>query len=313
MSDYDSFYLIPKGISSIRSRSDVDLRSDLFGLYPLISSPMAGVSGPKLVIEMAKNNSLGILHRFKSPVERLQDIDLVSLEHLPFGVAIKVNEWEKELEIAEYAVEHGAIMICLDLASAYIPQIGEMGKRLRNRLGKEIKLMTGNVITSEGASYVQRSGFDFVRCSIGSGNLCTTRLVTGVGRNDLAVLNDCSNINIDLIIDGGIRNSGDIVKSFFAGANYAMIGSALAMANEAENTDGKIFGMASRINHENNGKEIKSIEGRDLQLDISQKKPLKEILGQFLWGIRSACSYLNAKSYKDIPNNAYIVPVVEEF
>lgn len=307
MSDYDQFYLIPKGISQIRSRNDVSLRSDLYGLYPIISSPMAGVSGPSLVIEMAKNNCLGILHRFKSPVDRLHDIDLVSSEQVVFGISIQVNDCERELEIAEYAVEHGAMMVVLDLANAYIPQIGEMGKKLRNRLGTEVRLMTGNIITSEGASYVKESGFDFVRCSIGSGGLCTTRSVTGVGRNALAALKDCSNVDINLVVDGGIKNSGDIVKSFFCGADFAMLGSALALSNESENTDGKIFGMASRTNHENNGKKIKSIEGKDLQLDVSQKKPLKEILSEILWGIRSACTYLNCRSYKDIPFNSHIV------
>ena len=313
MSDYDSFYLIPKGISTIRSRNDVDLRSDLYGLYPIFSSPMAGISSPELVIEMAKNNCLGILQRFDSKEKRLQDIETVSSSKLPFGVAVGVNNWEEELDIAEYAQNNGAIMIVTDIANGYIPQVKEMGERLRNRLGKEIKLMTGNIVTREGAIYAKQSGFDFVRCSIGSGTVCTTRIVTGVGRNALAVLNDCSDININLVVDGGIKNPGYIVKSFYCGADFAMLGSVLGLANEAGDLDGKLYGMASRRNHENNGKEIKSIEGRDLQLDISQKKPLKEILDQFLWGIRSACSYLNAKSYKDIPNNAYIIPVVEEF
>ena len=311
MSDYDQIYLVPTGISTIRSRSDVDLHSDFENLFPIFSSPMKGISGHLLVSEMGRNNSLGILHRFDSIEDRMKNIDLVAKENVPFGVAIGVNDWINELDIAEYAQEQGAIIICLDLANGYLPQIREMGERLRNRLGKNIKLITGNIINNVGAQYAKDSGFDMVRCSIGSGNVCSTRNVTGIGRNVLSVLKECLETNIELIIDGGIQHPGDIVKSFWAGADYAMIGSLLAYANEAESNDGKLFGMASFTNHELNGKEVKSIEGVDKQIDISKKRPLKEILSEILWGIRSACTYLDCKSYKEIPSKSYAVNVNE--
>jgi IMP dehydrogenase/GMP reductase len=313
LSDFDQVYVVPKGISTIRSRGDVDLTSDFLNLYPLFSSPMKGVSGSALVIAMGKNNCFGILHRFDSWVKRIDNIDAVHASGVPYGIAIGVNDYPNESYIAKYAVEHGASLICLDLANAYLPQIAEIGQRLRNKFGKSVALMTGNIITKEGAEYVKNSGFDFVRCSIGSGGVCTTRDATGIGRNALAVLNECSSVDITLVMDGGIKVPGDSVKSFSCGADFVMLGSVLAQSFEAEDPNGKLYGMASLENHLLNNKEIKSIEGKDKQIDMSQKKPLKEILDQFLWGIRSACTYLNAKSYKEIPDKCYIVPVNEKF
>lgn len=312
MSDFDDYYLCPTQISQLRSRSEVDMHSNFMGLYPIISSPMKGVSGSKLVIEMGQNNCLGILHRFMPIEDRFKNIEIIAGAKVPYGVAIGVNDWEIELDIAEYAAEHGAVLITLDLANGYIPQIEEMGNRLRNRLGSKIKLMTGNVIDEIGADYLRNSYFDIARASIGSGNVCTTRQMTRVGRNALAVLKECSHIDIELCIDGGIRTPGDVAISFACGADYAMLGSVLAQSFEAESTEGKLYGMASFTNHVLNNKEIKSIEGRDEQVDVTKKKPLKEILDQFLWGIRSACTYLNCKSYQELSSKARLVPINEK-
>ena len=313
MGDYDNIYLIPTEISTIRSRSDVDLHSDFLNLYPLMSSPMRGISGWELVSEMGRNNCLGILHRHCVYIDRKKDIREVFKASVPFGVAIGTKNFDdSELPLAEYAVDHGAVLICVDIANAYLPQIAECGKKLKNKFGNNIKLMTGNIVNKIGAEYVKTSGFDFVRVSIGSGGVCTTRQVTGVSRNALIAVNDCKGVEINLVIDGGIKQPGDIVKSFALGSDFAMLGSVLAYANEAENKDGKLFGMASLENHELNMYEIKSIEGRDTKIDTKEKKPLEEIINQFLWEIKSACTYLNCKSYKDIFYKAGIVEVNEK-
>jgi IMP dehydrogenase len=311
MSDYDNVYLVPKQISTIRSRKDVDLRSDFHGLYPIMSSPMKNISGSELVIEMGKNNCLGILHRFDVLHQRLTNIEKVSQSGVRFGVAIGVNDFERELQVAKFSLNLGAVLVVLDLANGYLPQIAECGKLLREKLGNNISLATGNVVNKVGAQYIKDSGFNFVRVSIGSGSVCLTRNVTGVGRNTLAALNDCSSVDVNLIVDGGIKSSGDAVKAFAVGADFIFLGSLLAYANEAEGKDGKMFGMASLTNHQLNHKEIKSIEGKDTQIDMTKRRPLKEILDEFMWGIKSGCTYLNSKSYKDISTNCDIAPVNE--
>jgi GMP reductase len=311
MSDFDNVYLMPTEISTIRSRSDVSLYSDFFNLYPIFSSPMKGVSGSALVISMGENNCLGILHRFDTYEKRMGNIQSIYDKKVKYGIAIGVNDWDIELDIAEYAVDHGACLVCLDVASGYLPQIKEMGARMRNRLGSNIKLMTGNVINSIGAQYAKDSGFDFVRVGIGNGSQCSTRSVTGVSRNPLAALKDCSSVDIGLVVDGGIKLPGDISKAFAVGSDFAMIGTSLAYAEESEDQSGFVYGMASFKNHKLNNKDIKSIEGIETKVDITKKRPLSEILNEFLWGIRSCCTYINAKSYKEISTKAQIISVNE--
>ena len=312
MGDYDIFYLSPKGLSSLAHRGDVDLRSCLYNLYPLMSSPMPGISGPKLVIEMGKNNCLGILHRFGTPIDRLKAIKEVSKSGVPFGISIAlgkdINEFnEIEIPIAITAVELGAVLIVTDCANGYIPQHFDRGKILRDKF-PDLALATGNVINKEGAEYLKSCGFDYIRIGIGPGSVCLTRSVTGVGRNQLMAIRDCSPVDAHLISDGGISCSGNAVKSFAAGAEFVFLGGILAESFESEHK-GFIFGAASRHNHLANNKSIKSIEGKNMK--VKKIRPLKDILDEFLWGIRSACTYLDAQHYTDLQSTADIINVNE--
>lgn len=310
--DYDLIHLVPKKRSQLTHRGDVDLRSTLFGLYPLISSPMKGISGVKLVKEMGKNNCLGILHRFDNILNRKIMIDEVAKANVPFGIAIgfgkTIEEFKDiEIKIAKLAIKKGAILIVIDVANGYLQQHEERGNILRNEF-PDLALMSGNIVTQEGCYYLQNCGFDYVRVGIGSGSVCLTRNATGIGRNQLAALTDCSNIDVHLVSDGGIYESGKAVKSFACGAEFVMLGGLLAKSKEAEH-DGMIYGMASQNNHLTNNKEIKSVEGKDMK--VEKIKPLKEILNEFLWNIRSACTYLNCNHYMEIQNKTHIVNVNE--
>ena len=306
-SDYDDIYLIPKqGCSSINSRTEVDLKTNFHELYPIISSPMKGISGSNLVIAMAKNNCLGVLHRFDTPEQRIKNIHTIAKENVKFGVAIGVNDFMTELDIASCAFEKGAILICVDCANGYMEQLSGIGERLISRFGADIKLMSGNVVTKKGATYLKNCGYDFVRVGIGGSKVCTTRIVTGIGRNNLNAIQDCMWEADYIVADGGINEPGKAVKSFAVGADFVMMGSALAYADESEGTD-TIYGMASEKLHREDDKLIKSIEGTELKIDIAKKRPLKEILDQYLWGIRSACTYLGCSHYGEIQNYSTIV------
>jgi IMP dehydrogenase/GMP reductase len=308
MSDYDSVYLVPKSESKLFSRSQVDLRSSLYGLYPIMSSPMKGISGSDLVIAMGVNNCLGILHRFNTIENRLLEINRVNQYGFPYGVAIGFGKnfddfKDVELRIAETAVKRGAVLIVLDVANGYLPQHKICGKILRDRF-PNLALMSGNIVTQEGALYLYNSGFDYVRVGIGHGANCITRKATGIGRNQLSALLDCSAVDAHLVVDGGIDEAGKAVKSFACGAEFVMLGRLLAESFEAEH-EGILYGMASVHNMIENGIEIKSVEGRETE--VEKIRPLHDIIKEFLWNIRSACTYLNAKNYMEIQNKAQII------
>jgi GMP reductase len=191
-------------------------------------------------------------------------------------------------------------------------QLHGIANKLISRFGTDIKLMAGNVITKGGACYLTNCGYDFIRVGIGTSSVCTTRKVTGIGRNNLAAIKDCQWEAEYIVADGGIYESGSVAKCFAFGADMVMLGGMLAYSLESEGTD-TIYGMASSKLHNEENKTIKSIEGTEIKIDPSKKKPLKEILDQFMWGIKSTCSYLGCDSYKQIHDRSIAVPVNEEF
>ena len=87
------------------------------------------------------------------------------------------------------------------------------------------------IATAEAAKYLVDAGADAVKVGIGPGSICTTRVVAGVGVPQLTavmlVADAIKDSGIPVIADGGIRNTGDIVKSLAAGADMAMLGSML--------------------------------------------------------------------------------------
>lgn len=306
MSDFDGVYLVPRdGVSSLSSRSDVNLMTK-DGIFPIISSPMAGVSGKELVIEMGRNNYLGLYHRFHSLDRRLADIADISKSGVRFGVAIGIEDTEKELFVAIEAVhKYQASMICVDIANGYLEKLMKYGSILRNMF-PHLDLMAGNVVTLQGGLHLNKAGFNFVRVGIGGGSHCLTRNITGVGRNQLQAINHTSGTGrFSVVADGGIRNSGDAMKCFAAGADFVMLGGMLAYAHEADN-DGLLYGMASARNHELRDKKVKSVEGRESSIDNDEKKPLKDILENFMWGIKSGCTYLNAASHLEVRDKCVI-------
>ncbi len=298
--DYDDLLLVPKS-TDIASRSDVRV-CDVNGFYPIISSPMKGISGFALVRSCEEARIYGTLHRFDTFENRIKSIDsFYNSVNTLFGVAVGLGD--EELRIANYAFEHGAEYVCVDVANGGLKIVADFVEKLRaNNINS---IMAGCVATRESADILYEAGANYIRVGIGGGSLCSTRNVTGVGVPDLTAIEDISlskyNHSFYLVADGGIRNSGNAVKAFAAGADYIILGSYLAQALEAEH-DGNIFGMASRKAQEIVGKEIKSVEG--IEQKVVKTAPLKRLVEDFVGGIRSACTYLNCRDYKDLRYDA---------
>ena len=173
--------------------------------------------------------------------------------------------------------------------------------RLKNIVGDSIHIMAGNVSTIEGFVALDIAGADSIRVGIGGGSMCTTRIVSGHGIPTLSsIINireakDKFNLNAGIIADGGIRNTGDMVKAFAAGADAVMLGSILAGTEESPGDlyfEGdkkfKSFrGMASK--EANKDKDIAVAEG--ISTMIPYKGSVKDIIKDIRGGIGSGCSY----------------------
>jgi GMP reductase len=303
--DYDDVLILPKP-SSVNSREDVNVKFDFLGRkrFPIFSAPMKNISTLQMVKLLDSYSCIGILNKFDTETNRLNAVDILAKDTEIFGVACGLEE----INFAIEATKRGASFICLDIANGYISRLQDTIKTLRD--SEVDNVMAGNVVTYQGAYYLGSAGAKYIRVGIGSGKVCTTRNVTGIGRPQLSAVADCAWIHEDfpdtiVISDGGISNSGNAVKSFSYNADAVMLGSILAKASELNLSS--YLGMASKELQREFYGYSRSVEG--ISIPVVEHLPLAEILSEFIYGIKSACTYLNCDSYEKINKNSITVEV----
>ena len=155
-----------------------------------------------------------------------------SLGRLLVGAAVGIS---KDFEPrAKALVEAGVDVLVLDSAHGHSKNILEGVKFLKSQYPK-VDVIAGNVATASGAEALLKSGVDAIKCGIGPGSICTTRVVTGVGVPQISAIMECvsSAGDVPIIADGGIKQTGDIAKAIAAGASSVMIGGLFAGTDEA--------------------------------------------------------------------------------
>lgn len=310
--EYDDVLIMPVP-SSVCSRDDVDISvklSDNFTLnFPLIASPMVGVVDGKFAKLLSDLGGMAILHRFyKSHDYLYEDIRANLDENDNYGMSIKVGDYSF---INHLKAGFTPKIILVDTANGYLEAVNNFCYDLKNYIvakDLDVLLMAGNVATREGCDKLWGSGCDIIRVGIGGGSPCSTRNKTGIGVPSITSIEDCSSEKYKIIIDGGIRSSGDFVKAIVAGATLGMAGKLYAETFEAPN-DGVLYGMASRTNMEKVNLPIKSIEGFDIKID--KHHHLADFVKEFGYGIKSAGTYLNARSLSEIYFNGEFIQVTD--
>jgi IMP dehydrogenase len=295
--------------STVSSRDDVDisvkLSKSLTLKFPLIASPMVGVVNAKFAYELDDLGGLAIFHRFyDSRAHLLKDID-ESLS-VDFGISIAIGEGRLG-ELFDVCPK----IILIDTANGYTKKLLNYCEQVKKYIvvnDYDILLMAGNVVTLSGVNMLADAGCDIVRVGIGGGSPCSTRNQTGIGIPNISALEECSitDRDVKIVIDGGIKNSGDFVKSIVGGADFGMAGKLFAECYEAP-CDGVLYGMSSRTHMENMKTTIKSIEGFDTP--ITKKYSLEQFVREFGYGIKSAGTYLNAHNLSEINKNGKFVKV----
>jgi len=172
--------------SEVRSRKMVDLSSSLGKTYlrvPLISANMKDITGIKMIAEMARCGSMGILHRFM-PIEENVDAFYEALDGVRAacpafsedgavwhtGVSVGVKEEEKERFVK--LLEAGAKLFCIDVAHGHSILVAEMIKYMRSyksKRPKDIYIIAGNIATARAAADLDLWGADALKVGIGPG------------------------------------------------------------------------------------------------------------------------------------------------
>ena len=327
---FDDILLVPQ-YGNVSSRHEVGLEMTI-GIHkdrvvilslPVIAAPMDTVCDLWMCMVIGDAGGLGILHRYMSEKDMIDKTQTLASyqktkKNFVFGVAVGSS---CHIDYLNSLYDSGARIFLVDTANGHSEQAISSVSRIR-KLYEDVHIMAGNVATAEGFSRLAEAGADSVRVGIGGGSACTTRIISGHGVPTLASIVDINNwassreIKCTIIADGGIRNSGDMVKAFAAGAGAVMVGSMLAGTDEAP---GKIL-------KDVNGKEVKAFRGMasaDAQQDakgrvsvaegisttVSYKGSVGHILDQIRGGLGSGCSYSGVRLLSELNSQAEYVKV----
>ncbi len=157
-----------------------------------------------------------------------------SLGRLRVGAAVGIAA--DTIERTEALVAAHVDLLVLDSAHGHSQNVLDMARRLRREF-PSVDLIAGNVATADGTRALIDVGVDAVKVGIGSGSICTTRVIAGIGVPMVTAVSDCSAAaephGIPVIADGGVRYSGDLTKAVAVGASTVMIGSLFAGTDES--------------------------------------------------------------------------------
>lgn len=316
---YDDVLLVPQ-YSDIKSRGEVDISSDLDEKIsldiPIISSPMDTVTEALMAVAMDQAGGLGIIHRYNEIGEQallIKNLHYAGVKSPAAAIGMAGDYMER----ASALVISGASILCVDVAHGHHAMMERCLKSLKDYFGGDVHIMAGNVATREAYEALSGWGADSIRCNIGGGSICSTRIQTGHGVPGLQTVLDCASSEIDtpIIADGGIRNSGDIAKALAAGADFVMVGSLLAGTDETPGsivTDKsgdkyKIYrGMASRAAQSAwRGRLTSAPEG--VSASVPYKGPVGDILNDLSMGLKSGLSYSGSRTISEFRAKAQFV------
>ncbi len=240
---------------------------------------------------------------------------------LMVGAAIGIKS--DALERATKLYDEGVDAIIVDIAHGHSDAAIKLVKKIKKTM--DIDVIAGNVATKQGTLDLINAGADAIKVGIGPGHVCTTRIVTGAGIPQLTAISWAYSVarkyNIPIIADGGINNSGDIMKALAAGASSVMIGKLFAGSEETPgNTiikDGKKYkfyrGMSS-ISANSKKLSIEMLEdvstelvGEGKESFVSYTGLVKEVVSQLVGGLKSGFSYCGSKNMMELAKNTEFI------
>ncbi|TKK88017.1 GuaB1 family IMP dehydrogenase-related protein [Herbidospora galbida] len=230
---------------------------------------------------------------------------------------------------AKELVEAGADVLVVDTAHGHQEKMIAALKAVR-ALDPGVPIAAGNVVTAEGVRDLVEAGADIVKVGVGPGAMCTTRMMTGVGRPQFSAVLECSRearrLGRHVWADGGVRHPRDVALALAAGASNVMIGSWFAGTFESPGdtrtaADGRRykenFGMAS-------ARAVKLRTAEDTPFDRARKALFEEGISTsrmyldparpgvedqidaIVAGLRSSCTYAGATSLEEFHERAVV-------
>ncbi|WP_370944566.1 GuaB1 family IMP dehydrogenase-related protein [Amycolatopsis sp. cg5] len=228
---------------------------------------------------------------------------------------------------AEAVLAAGVDVLVVDTAHGHQEKMIAALKAVRS-VSPRVPVVAGNVVTAEGTRDLIHAGADVIKVGVGPGAMCTTRMMTGVGRPQFSAVAECAaaarELGKHVWADGGVRHPRDVALALAAGASAAMVGSWFAGTHESPgdlryDEHGRpykeSFGMASKravgartrtdnvFDRARKALFEEGISASRMALD-PQRPGVEDLLDSICAGVRSSCTYAGARSLEEFHTKA---------
>jgi IMP dehydrogenase len=226
-------------------------------------------------------------------------------------------------------LETGVDVIVVDTAHGHQRKMIEALEAVRS-VNDDLPVVAGNVVTAAGTKDLINAGADIVKVGVGPGAMCTTRMMTGVGRPQFSAVLECAATaraaGKHVWADGGVRHPRDVALALAAGAANVMVGSWFAgtfesAADTLRDSNGKLYkenyGMASRraVTFRSRGESAFERARKEMfeegisqsRMYLDPKTPsVEDILDRIVTGVRSASTYVGATTIDEFHERAIV-------
>ncbi|GAA3631374.1 GuaB1 family IMP dehydrogenase-related protein [Streptomyces chitinivorans] len=230
---------------------------------------------------------------------------------------------------AEGLLDAGVDTLVVDTAHGHQESVLSTLEKIR-ALDPRVPVVAGNVVSAEGTRDLIEAGADIVKVGVGPGAMCTTRMMTGVGRPQFSAVLECAaearRHGKHVWADGGVRHPRDVAMALAAGASNVMIGSWFAGTHESpgdlqQSADGRLykesFGMASARAVRNRTAEESAYdrarkalfeEGISTsRMFLDPARPgVEDLIDSIIAGVRSSCTYAGAATLEEFAEKAVV-------
>ena len=232
-----------------------DRRAALQQAFELLDGAPGGFA-PVLRSDAGGNRKLvGALTRTGALRATIYQPALDSAGRLRVAAAVGINGDVQAKAAA--LLEGGVDCLVVDTAHGHQRKMFEALAAVRE-LSPKVPIVAGNVVSADGVRDLVEAGADIVKVGVGPGAMCTTRMMTAVGRPQFSAVLECAGaareLGKSIWADGGVRYPRDVALALAAGASQVMIGSWFAgtyespgdlLVDSAGRRYKESFGMAS--------------------------------------------------------------------
>jgi IMP dehydrogenase len=247
-------------------------------------------------------------------------------DHGRLRVGAAVGVASDNIDRVAALVKAGVDVVTVDTAHGHSKGVIDMVKAIKERW-PELQVIAGNIATADAARALAAAGADAVKVGIGPGSICTTRIIAGVGVPQLYAVFECAQAligtGIPVIADGGIKQTGDIVKALAAGASSIMAGSLFAGVEESPGEtiiyEGRKFksyrGMGSVEAMQQGSKDRYFQDEEDVVTKlvpegivgrVPYKGTLAEVIYQYVGGLRAGMHYCGSATIADLQKAKFV-------